>query len=232
METVTDFIFLGSKLTADGDCSHEIKRRLLLGRKARINRDSVLKSRDITLPTKDCLFKAMIFSVVIYGCESWTLNKAECQKIDAFEVWFWRRLASPMDSKSIKPVKPKGNQPWIFIGRTNAEKYKGQEEKGQKRMRWLDGQHLHPYMTTGKTITLMRRTFVGKVISLLYIMLFRFFIAFLPRSKYLLMTAATICSDFGAPKNKVYHCFQCFPIYFPRSGGTGCQHLHFMNAEF
>ena len=92
METVTDFIFLGSKLTADGDCSHEIKRRLLLGRKVMTNLHSILKSRDITLSTKVCLVKAMVFSVVMYGCESWIIKKAECRRIDAFELWCWRRL--------------------------------------------------------------------------------------------------------------------------------------------
>ena len=92
IETVTDFIFLGSKITADGDCSHEIKRCLLLGRKAMTNLDSILKSRDITLPTKVCLVKSMVFPVVMYGCESWTIKKAESQRIDAFELWCWRRL--------------------------------------------------------------------------------------------------------------------------------------------
>ena len=92
MEVVTDFIFLGSKITADGDCSHEIKRRLLLGRKAMTNLDSMLKSRDITLPTKVHLVKAMVFPVVMYGCESWTIKKAEHQKIYAFELWCCRRL--------------------------------------------------------------------------------------------------------------------------------------------
>ena len=87
-----DFIFLGSKITAHGDCSHEIKRCLLLGRKAMTNLDSVLKSRDTALPTKVCLVKAMVFPVVMYGCESWTIKKAECQRIDAFELWCWRRL--------------------------------------------------------------------------------------------------------------------------------------------
>ena len=87
METVTDFIFLGSKITADGDCSHEIKRRLLLGRKVMTNLDSILKSRDITLSAKVHLFKAMVFPVVMYGCESWTVKKAECRRIDAFELW-------------------------------------------------------------------------------------------------------------------------------------------------
>ena len=106
METVTDFIFLGSKITADGDCSHEIKRRLLLGRKAMTNLDSILKSRDITLPTKVCLVKAMVFLVVLYGCESWTIKKA-------LALWCWRRLlrASPFDYKESKPVHLKGNQP-------------------------------------------------------------------------------------------------------------------------
>ena len=92
METVTDFIFLGSKITADGDCSLEIKRHLLLGRKTMTNLDSILKSRDIILPTKVHLIKAMIFIVVTYGCESWTIKKAECRRIDAFELWCWRRL--------------------------------------------------------------------------------------------------------------------------------------------
>ena len=92
METVRDFIFLGSKITADGDCSHEIKRCLLLGRKAMMNLDGILKSRDTALPTKVCLVKAMVFPVVMYGCESWTVKKAERRRIDAFEVWCWRRL--------------------------------------------------------------------------------------------------------------------------------------------
>ena len=92
VETVADFIFLGSKITADGDCSHEIKRRLLLGRKVMTNLDSIFKSRDITLPTKVCLVKAMLFPVVMYGCGSWTIKKAECLGIDAFELWCWRRL--------------------------------------------------------------------------------------------------------------------------------------------
>ena len=92
MEIVTDFIFLGSKITVDGDCSHEVIRCLLLGRKAMTNLDSILKSRDITLPTKVHLVKAVVFPVVTNGCESWTIKKAECQRIDAFELWFWRRL--------------------------------------------------------------------------------------------------------------------------------------------
>ena len=110
METVTDFIFLGSKITADGDCSHEIKRCLLLGRKAVTSLDSILKSRNITLPTKVCIVKAIFFPVVMYGCESWTTKKAEHQRSDAFEVWCWRNLESPLDCKEIQPVYPKGNQ--------------------------------------------------------------------------------------------------------------------------
>ena len=120
METVTDFIFLGSKITADGDWSHEIKRCLLLGRKAMRNLDSILKSRNITLLTKVHLVKAMVFPVVMYGCESWTIKKAEPWRTDTFELWCWRRFLSPLDCK-IKAVNPKGNQSLIFIGRTDAE---------------------------------------------------------------------------------------------------------------
>ena len=110
VETVTDFIFWGSKISADGDYSYEIKRHLLLGRKVMTNLDNILKSRDITLPTKVRLVKAMVFPVVMYGCESWAIKKTECRRIDAFELWCWRRLESPLDCKEIKPVQPKGNQ--------------------------------------------------------------------------------------------------------------------------
>ena len=111
VETVSDFILGGSKITADGDCSHEIKRRLFLGRKVMTNLDSILKIKDITLPTKVCLVKAMVFPVVMYGCESWTVKKAEHQKIDAFELWCWRRLfESPLDCKEIQPVHPEGDR--------------------------------------------------------------------------------------------------------------------------
>ena len=103
METVADFIFLGSKITADGDCSHEIKRRLLLGRKAVTNLDSILKSRDITRLTKVCIVKAMVFPLVMYGCESWTTKKAEHQRFEAFKLC-WRILKSPLESKEIWPV--------------------------------------------------------------------------------------------------------------------------------
>ena len=103
MKTVTDFIFLNSKITADGHCSHEFKRLLLLVRKAMTNLDSIIKGRDIILPKKVCLVEAMVFPVVMYGCESWTLKKAECRRIDAFELWCWRRLLSPLDCKEINP---------------------------------------------------------------------------------------------------------------------------------
>ena len=109
---MTDIFFLGSKITVDGDCSHEIRRRLLLGRKAMIKLDSVLKSRDITLPTKVCIVKAMIFPVIMYSCESQTIKKAECQRIDAFELWCWRRLlrvlwtSTRSNQSSLKEIIP------------------------------------------------------------------------------------------------------------------------------
>ena len=153
--------FGGSKITADGDCSHEIKRRLLLGRKSVTNLDSILKSRDIILPIKVCLVKAMIFPVVMYGCDSWTIKKAERQRTDAFEL-LEKTLESPLNCKEIELVPPKENQSWIFIGRTDAEAEAPifwppdvkswlirkdpvagidwrWEEKGNNRMRWLDG---------------------------------------------------------------------------------------------
>ena len=112
LETVTDFIFLGSKITEDGDYSHEIKRCLLLGRKAMTNLDSVLKSREVTLPTKIRLVKAMVFPVVMYGCESWTVKKTERRRIDAFELWCWRRfLRVPWTAR-----RSKGDQSWVFFG--------------------------------------------------------------------------------------------------------------------
>ena len=123
VETVSDFIFGRSKITADGDCSHEIKRRLLLGSKVMTNVDSIFKSRDITLPTKVHLVKAMVLPVVMYGYESWTVKKAEHQRIDAFELWCWRRLlrVSPLDCKEMQPVHSKGDQSWVLIGRTDAK---------------------------------------------------------------------------------------------------------------
>ena len=115
VETVSDFILWGSKITADGDCSHETKRRLLLGRKVTTNLDSMLKSRDITLPTKVHLVKAMVFPVVTYGCESWTMKKVECWRIDAFELWYWRRLLK------VPWTARRSNQFWVFNGRTDVE---------------------------------------------------------------------------------------------------------------
>ena len=163
METVTDFILGGSKITADGDCSHEIKRRLLLGRKAMTNLDSILKSRDITFSAKIHLVKAMVFPVVMYGCESWTIKKAECQRIDAFELWCWRRLLRvPWSARrsnqsilmeisseySLEGLKLKlklqyfGHLMWgtDSLKKTlNLGKTEGRKRRGQQRMRWLYG---------------------------------------------------------------------------------------------
>ena len=121
VETASDFMFLGSKITADGDCRYEIKRRLLVGRKVMTNLDSILKSRDITLPTKVCLVKAMVFPVVMYGCEGWTIKKAEHQRIDAFDCGLEKTLETSLYCKQIQPVHPKGDQSWVFIERTDVE---------------------------------------------------------------------------------------------------------------
>ena len=121
VETVSDFIFGGSKITADGDCSYEIKRCLLLGRKVMTNLDKIFKSRDFTLPTKVCLVKAMVFPVVMYGCECWAVKKAEHRRIVAFELWCWRRLLSPLDCQEIQPVHSEGDQPWDFFRGNDAE---------------------------------------------------------------------------------------------------------------
>ena len=121
VETVKDFIFLGSKITADRDCCCEIKRCLLLGRKGMTDLDIILKSRDITLLTNVCIVKAMVFPVVMYGCESWTIKKAECWKINAFELWYWRRLLRVPWTVRRSNQSILKDQSWIFIGRTNAE---------------------------------------------------------------------------------------------------------------
>ena len=163
METVSDFILGGSKITADGDCSHEFKRRLLLGRKAVINLDSILKSRDITLPTKVRLVKAMVFPVVTYRCESWTIKKADPQRIDAFELWCWRRLfrvswtARRSNQSILKEISPEYSLEGLMLKlklqyfgylmqRTDSfektlmlGKIKGRWRRGRQRMRWLDG---------------------------------------------------------------------------------------------
>ena len=120
VEMVADFLFLGSKITVDGDCSHEIERCLLFESKVMTNLDSIVKSRTLFCWQFHTV-KAMVFLAVMYGWESWTIKKAEGWRIDAFEVWCWRRLESPLDSKEIKPISLKGNQPWRFIGRTDAE---------------------------------------------------------------------------------------------------------------
>ena len=163
VETLSEFILGGSKITADGDCSHEIKRRLLLGRKVMTNLNSILKSRDITLPTKVRLVKAMVFPVVMYGCENWTIKKAECQRIDAFELWCWRRLlrvpwtARRSNQSILKEISPgislegmmlklkfqysgylmqrvDSLEKTLMLGGTG-----GRRRRGQQRMRWLDG---------------------------------------------------------------------------------------------
>ena len=163
METGADFIFLGSKITADGDCSCEIKRRLLLGRKVMTNLDSIIKSRDITLPTKVHLAKAMVFPVVMYGCESWTIKKAEHRRIDAFELWCWRRLLRvPWTARRSKQFILKEISPGCsleglmlklklqYFGHLMQSadslektlmlgKIQGRRRRGRQRMRWLDG---------------------------------------------------------------------------------------------
>ena len=162
-ETVTDFIFLGSKITADGACSHEIKRHLLLGRKVMTNLDSIVKSRDITLPTEVHLVKNMVFPVVMYGCESWTIKKAKCRRIDAFELWFWRSLLSvPWTARRsnqsiLKVISPLCSLEGLMLRlklqyfghlmwKTNSfektlmlGKMKGRKRRGQQRMGRLDG---------------------------------------------------------------------------------------------
>ena len=137
VETVSDFIFGGSKITADGDCSHEIKRCLLLGRKVMTNLDSIFKSKDITLPTKVLLVKAMVFPVVMYGCESWTVKKAEHQRIDAFELWCWRRLLRvPWTARRFNQsiLKKYSLEKTLMLGGLGCRR-----RRGRQRMRWLDG---------------------------------------------------------------------------------------------
>ena len=174
METVTDFIFWGSKITADGDFSHEIKRHLLLGRKVMTNLDSILKSRDITLSTKVHLVKALVFPVVIGGCESWTIKKAEHRRIDAFELWCWRRFlrfpwtARRPNQSILKEISPEYSLEGLILKlklqyfghlmqRTDLfektvmlGKIKGGRRRGQQRMRWLDGITDLMYMSLSK----------------------------------------------------------------------------------
>jgi len=161
VETIKDFIFGGSKIAADGDRMHEIKRRLLLGRKVMTNLDSIFKSRDITLPTKVRLVKAMVFPVVMYGCESWSIKKAECRRIDAFELWCWRRLlrvswtARRSNQSILKEISPGCSLEGLMLKLKRQyfghlmrredsfekmlRKTEGRRRRGQRRMRWLDG---------------------------------------------------------------------------------------------
>ena len=162
VETVSDFIFWGSKITADDDCSHEIKRHLLLGRKVMTNLDSIFKSRDIPLPTKVCLVKSMVFPVVMYGCESWTVKKAECRRIDAFELWCWRRLlrvpwtARRSNQFILKEISPGCSLEGMMLKlklqyfghlmrrvdsleKTILGGIRGRRRRGRQRMRLLDG---------------------------------------------------------------------------------------------
>ena len=163
VETVSDFIFGGSKITADGDCSHEIKRPLLLGRKVMTNLDSILKSRDITLPTKVCLVKAMVFPMVMYGCEGWTIKKVECRGFDAFELWCWRRLltvpwtARRSNQSTLKEISPGCSLEGLMLKlklqyfghlMRRAESLEktlmlggigGRRRRGRQRIKWLDG---------------------------------------------------------------------------------------------
>ena len=161
METMTDFIFGGSRITADGDCSHEIKRCLLLGRKVMTNLDSILKHRDTTFPTKVDVVKAMVFPVVVYGCESWTIKRVEHQRMDAFELWFWRRLfrvpwtARRSNLSILKEISPEYSLEGLmlklklqYFGHLMTDslektpilgKITGRRRRGRQRMRWLDG---------------------------------------------------------------------------------------------
>ena len=173
VETVADFIFLGSKITADGDCSHEIKRLLLLGRKVMTNLDSILKSKDITLSTKVHLVKAMVFPVVMYGCESWTVKKAEHWRMDAFELWCWRLLRVPWTARRsnqsiLKKISPRCSLEGLMLKlklqyfghlMQKADSFEktlmlggigGRRRRGQQRMRWLDGMNNSMDMGLGR----------------------------------------------------------------------------------
>ena len=238
METVTDFVFLGSQITAGGDCSHEIKRCLPLGRKIMNNLGSTLKTRDTTLLTKVRLVKAMIFPIVMYGCESWTIKKAECQRIDAFELWCWRRLlrvswtARRSNQSILKEtsydysleglmLKLKlqyfGHLMWrtdslektLMLGKTE-----GRRRRGQQRMQWLDGISDSMDMSLSKLweLVIYRETWCAAVHGF-------------TKSRAWLR-------DSNKLKNKVSHCFHCFRIYLPWSDGTGCHNVGFLNVEF
>ena len=248
VETMSDFILGGSKIAANGDCSHEIKRRLFLGRKVMTNLDSILKSRVITLPTKFHVVKAMVFPVVMYGCESWTIKKAEHQRIDAFRLWCWRRLLRVpwTASRSHQAILNEINSGYSLEGlmlRMKLQtfghlmqradsleetlmfwKIEGRR-RGWQRMRWLDG------ITDSTDVSLSElreRRWTGRPG-----VLFRLVIIFLLMSKHLLISwlQSPSAAILEPPQNKVWHCFHYFPIYFPWSDETRCHDLHFLNVE-
>ena len=279
-------LFWGApSITADGDCSYEIKRRLLLGRKVMTNLDSILKSRDITLSTKVDLVKAMVFPVVMYGCESWTLKKAEHRRIDAFELWCWRRLlrvpwtARRSNQSILKEISPGCSLEGLMLklklqyfvhlmGRMDSfektlmlGKIEGRR-KGDDRgwdgwmasltqwtWVWVNsgiwwwtgglaccGSWGHKELDTiewRNWTELTRRNFVGKVMSLLFTMLSRLVITFLPRNKWPLISwlQSPYAVILELPKNRISHCFHCFPISLPWSDGTGCYDLGFLNVQ-